>query len=356
LPSKSTPVCADLPEISTILNRDFGTEQKRQSHEKCPQDLQIRHFLSILNGQEHNRVNIEDKAIGYANEVLSCLKPAVCVDKTGGTKENLSNLQGCVIARCPSSTFPRMKSSPIFRHHFEPPKHSANRWRPAEEARYGPREPGFTLIELLVVIAIIALLMSILLPALGKAKEQAKAAACLNNLRQIGLAAMLYAEDNKLMVPRNGGYWILLFMPYLGKENNDPCDYREIKIYNCRSFPDKEQTVDYVVNSWNDDFDEVDGPSKLTEFRRPGSTIYLADNEYGWWRPIITNEQELIDYDSYFDVWNFQHLPDSDRQDRTYGRRVARDRHRHGCNNMFLDGHAEWVAAADMTTRMWRPR
>ncbi|MHC4646405.1 MAG: type II secretion system protein [Planctomycetota bacterium] len=215
---------------------------------------------------------------------------------------------------------------------------------------------GFTLIELLVVIAIIALLMSILLPALGKAKEQAKATACLNNLRQVGLAAMLYAEDNKHMVPRNGGYWILVFMPYLGKENNDPCDYREIKIYNCRSLPDKTQTVDYVVNSWKDDTHEVDGPTRLTEFRRPGSTIYLADNEYGWWRPIIANEQELIDYDSYFDVWNLQHLPDSDRQDRTYGRRVARDRHRDGCNNMFLDGHAAWVRADDMTPRMWRPR
>jgi prepilin-type processing-associated H-X9-DG protein len=208
----------------------------------------------------------------------------------------------------------------------------------------------------LLGVWILALLLAILLPSLNKAKDQAKAVACLNNLRQVGLAAMLYAEDNENFVPRNGGYWILVFMPYLGREVNQPQDYREIEIYDCPSFPDKRQTVDFVVNSWKDDVDEVDGPSKLTEFHRPGSTIYLADNEYGWWRPIITNEQQLVEYDSLFDVWNLKHLPRSDEQNITYGRRVARDRHRDGCNSMFLDGHADWVQAEHMTARMWRPK
>lgn len=66
------------------------------------------------------------------------------------------------------------------------------------------RHSAFTLIELLTVIAIIGILAAIIIPTVGSVRDSAKASACLSNLRQVGLAAIVYANDNKNVLPDAG--------------------------------------------------------------------------------------------------------------------------------------------------------
>jgi prepilin-type N-terminal cleavage/methylation domain-containing protein/prepilin-type processing-associated H-X9-DG protein len=221
------------------------------------------------------------------------------------------------------------------------------------------RVGGFTLIELLVVIAIIALLMGILMPALSRARKQGQGVRCLSNLKQIGVAAYLYAQDNNLLIPRDEthGHWMVLFTPYVGGRSNKVVDYTELDIYNCPNYPEKEQTVDYCSNAWDPKTNkELRRATKLDEFKRPGQTIYIADYEYIGDAPQIqiirqTDDrgQTLKDKLRWLDIYDKTHLPSG--QDNA--RRVARERHGKFTDCLFVDGHADKVNSMDMTPWDW---
>lgn len=220
---------------------------------------------------------------------------------------------------------------------------------------------GFTLIELLVVIAIIAVLMGILMPALRAARKQAWGVSCQSNLRQNGMSAELFAQDNDYKIPRGGGFqdstspeklgsqltvrWYLGFMKYLAEATQADGDFRKVKMYRCAAFPDKEQTIGYVINSWgtvqNPD-EDVLYMTPLDTVRDRAARVYLGDSEDGDGRAIITNSngQNFGNYDISLE----RHLADAPNRN---GRRVAQSRHKQGYNALFWDWHVGYARVVE---------
>lgn len=203
---------------------------------------------------------------------------------------------------------------------------------------------GFTLIELLVVIAIIAILAAILFPVFARARERARATACLSNAKQIGLGLMQYMQDFDETYPTHltklgttNVCWMQMVAPYI--KNN--------QVYTCPSRSDIDYTgvydlsvaygMNYWMNSW---YYPLGAPRlKMAAISRPAETVWIAETGNSVNSPGAGYNQ------SYPSCYGAVYV----RSNAVYGFDVPTasgrltDRHFGGLNVIWGDGHAKWI-------------
>lgn len=214
---------------------------------------------------------------------------------------------------------------------------------------------AFTLVELLVVIGIIGVLIAILLPALGRAREKAKAVQCATQLRQLGQGLQLYAVSYKGTLPNwsnvqiaggngtgddsPGEGWTEQLAPFYAKPG--------AQVYQCPTFTLAGRINYFLTARWSGTVNRR--TIKFSEIRKQSEFIVSGDCTQQWFYP---------------QPWGTNPIApdDCDKDDATYKCLVFSDEagginiHKSGNNVLFADGHVDLKLKFDPGTMTYNPR